>query len=153
MTMSTSLSVTGWFLNHQHLTPSSALKICCTARIDGEVRDCKLSMVQVLAFSPWACAGTYDSASVVQYLSCQRPPLYQCVGCQRPAVKTSILAEKANCMPPRQGVILKLRSDAHFLSFSFYARTFFKLLNGIFFKKNFYMKVTLKNQINLFLKK
>ncbi len=139
MTMSTSLSVTGWFLNHQHLTPSSALKICCTARIDGEVRDCKLSMVQVLAFSPWACAGTYDSASVVQYLSCQRPPLYQCVGCQRPAVKTSTLAEKANCMPPRQGVILKLCSDAHFtnLSSSFYARTFFKLLNVFFLKKKF----------------
>ena len=36
---------------------------------------------------------------------------------------------------------------------SFFSCTLFKLLNGMFFKKKFYTKVTLKNQINLFLLK
>ncbi|BAT17963.1 Os12g0602200, partial [Oryza sativa Japonica Group] len=35
---------------------------------------------------------------------------------------------------------------------SFSARTFSELLNDMFFIKNLYMKVALKNHINLFLK-
>ncbi len=36
---------------------------------------------------------------------------------------------------------------------SFSARTLFKLLNGVFFTKNFYTKVAQKIHINLFFKK
>ncbi len=35
-------------------------------------------------------------------------------------------------------------------SLSFSARTLFKLLNGVFFKKSLYTKVTLKNHIDPF---
>jgi hypothetical protein len=48
------------------------------------------------------------------------------------------------------GCVRQLKKESDFVSIS--ARTFLKLLNGVFFIKFFYKKVALKIHINLFFK-